>query len=107
MGPDFRQDDGASPRSGSSVRLVNKQIPRLAVEIGTDRVERLESDALHPAERVRFQWFYYGRLPSRETLHFEEYRRVDGHLTFLTDYPTGPSPALQECSLAVQLHSVP
>lgn len=62
---------------------------------------------VHEAECVRFQWFYYGRLPSRETLHFEEYRRVDGHLTYLTDYPVGRSPALQETSPAVQLHSVP
>ena len=59
------------------------------------------------AELVRFQWFYYGRLPSRGTLQFQEYRRVDGRLAFNTDFPTGRSPELQETSPAVQLHSVP
>ncbi len=59
------------------------------------------------AERVRFQWFDYGRLPGRETLHFEEYRWVDGSLTFATDFQSGRGAALDRTSPAVQLHSIP
>ena len=58
------------------------------------------------AERIRFQWFYYGRLPSRETLQFEEYRWADGSLTFASDFQPGRSPELNANSPAVQLHSI-
>ena len=31
---------------------------------------------IRDADVVRWQWFYYGRMPSPETLQFIEYRRV-------------------------------
>ena len=58
------------------------------------------------AERVRFQWFYYGRLPSREALQFEEYGWTDGSLTFATDFQPGRRPELDRTSPAIQLHSM-
>ena len=59
------------------------------------------------AERVRFQWFYYGQLPSREALHFNEYRWSEGHVTFATDFQPERLPELDASSPAVRLHSFP
>jgi hypothetical protein len=57
------------------------------------------------ADRVRLQWFYYGRLPSRETLQFEEYRWAEGLVEFTTDFQPGRRPELDQNAPAVQLHS--
>ena len=61
---------------------------------------------IREAARVRFQWFYYGRLPSHETLMFREYRWVDDHLTFATDFQPGSPPELNRNAPAVQLHTL-
>jgi len=59
------------------------------------------------ATRVRFQWFPYGRLPSRDSLRFEEYRRVAGRVEFTTDFMSDlRKPSLQIAEPAVQLHSL-
>lgn len=58
------------------------------------------------AERVCFQWFHYGRLPGRETLHFEAYRLTEGRVTFETDFQPFRSPELHANAPAVQLHSI-
>jgi hypothetical protein len=57
------------------------------------------------ASRVRWQWFYYGRLPSPDTLQFEEYRWSKGALSFTTDFQPGRQPDLDASAPAVQLHS--
>ncbi len=56
------------------------------------------------ASRVRFQWFYFGRLPDRETLQFEEYRWTETNLSFDTDAQPGRRPQLARDAPAVQLH---
>jgi hypothetical protein len=62
---------------------------------------------IQSAECVRFQWFYYGRLPSRETLQFDEYRWVSGQLRFSTNFmPDKRRATLDPHEAAVQLHSV-
>lgn len=58
------------------------------------------------ADRVRFQWFYYGRLPSRETLQFNEYRWSENGLTFATDFQPEHRPDLDLRLPAVQLHTL-
>lgn len=58
------------------------------------------------ADRIRFQWFYYGRLPSRETLQFEEYRLYEDRLTFATDFQPDRKRELTRTLPAVQLHSL-
>jgi hypothetical protein len=58
------------------------------------------------AERVRFQWFYYGRLPSRESLQLDEYRWNGGDLTFTTDFQPGRRAELNRQSPAVELHAL-
>lgn len=59
------------------------------------------------AERIRFQWFYYGQLPSRETLKVEEYHWANGRPTFTTDFDVGGTPELNPNAPAVQLHTFP
>jgi hypothetical protein len=56
------------------------------------------------ASRVRWQWFYYGRLPGADTLEFEEYRSLDGVLSFTTDFQPGRQVELDAKAPAVQLH---
>jgi hypothetical protein len=58
------------------------------------------------AERVRFQWFQYGRLPGPESLHFDEYRWVEGSLSFATDFQRARCANLDQNSPAVQLHAL-
>jgi hypothetical protein len=58
------------------------------------------------AERVRFNWFYYGRLPSREMLQFDEYRWESDGIAFITDFQVGRQPELDRNLPAVQLHAL-
>lgn len=58
------------------------------------------------AARVQFQWFYYGRAPSRETLHFQEYRRAENGLRFTTNWEIDDNPQLDASQPAVQLHTI-
>jgi hypothetical protein len=58
------------------------------------------------AERVRFQWYYYGKLPGPDSLQFEEYRHVKGKLTFATDFMSDERhPTLYPGQPAVELHT--
>jgi hypothetical protein len=56
------------------------------------------------AERVRFNWFYYGRVPGPETLKFVEYRWNSGDPTFTSDFQPTPVPKVDGRAPAVQLH---
>ena len=57
------------------------------------------------ADRVRFQWFYYGKLPSRESLRFNEYRRTDAGIAFATNFQPARRPLLDPNKPAVQVHA--
>jgi hypothetical protein len=69
----------------------------------------LDGDCLliHEADRVRFQWFSYGRLPSREALQLDEYGWADGRLTFATNFLPHQFAELDPSRPAVQLHPWP
>jgi len=47
------------------------------------------------ADRVRWEWFHYGRPQSPDNLHFREYRRTPQGVALTTDYlhpaDSGPS----------------
>ena len=59
------------------------------------------------AQAVRFQWFYYGELPSPKSLRFLEYRRNDsGELNCSSDTKFGGT-ELDPAKPAVQLHASP
>lgn len=58
------------------------------------------------AERIRFQWFYYGRLPSRETLRYDEYHWNNGRPTFTSDFEQGRAPELDPAAPAVEVQSL-
>jgi hypothetical protein len=59
------------------------------------------------AERVRFQWFYYGNVPSADTLKFVEYQWIDGEPIFRSDFEPLRIPDLSWELPAVQLHLTP
>lgn len=58
------------------------------------------------ADRVRFQWFHYGRIPVRETLRFLEYRKTGDDIGFTTDFEPAPGVEPSLNSPAVQLHTI-
>jgi len=60
---------------------------------------------IEDADVVRFQWFYYGRTPSPDTLQFVEYRRVGDSIGFSTDFMPGEgSRSVDSSKPAVELH---
>lgn len=56
------------------------------------------------ADRVRFQWFYYGRLPTVETLNHREYLKLGTEICFTAHDKTRYKPDLDCNSAAVELH---
>ena len=60
---------------------------------------------IQEAGRVRWQWFYYGRLPSQENLRFQEYRLTEGGVDYSSDFQPQQYPRLDRNAPAVQLHA--
>lgn len=98
-------------------RILHAHSIGAAVIIQFDRGETLVIDTpgdwslekgllvVRRAKHLRFLWFDYGRLPSPETLHFEEYRRADDELSFATDLASRRLAKLSDNSAAVELHA--
>ena len=60
---------------------------------------------IRDAISVRFQWFYYGRLPGPDSLRFIEYRRVGGAIEVSADFIPGQiAPTVNPSKPAVELH---
>ena len=104
------------PHDGNH-RIVGSDLLDDTIVIYFDGAESLTIDAprewsldggklvVRKAMRVRFQWFYYGRLPSRETLRFDEYHWTDTGVSFASDFRIGRRPELDRTLPAVELHA--
>jgi hypothetical protein len=81
-----------------------------AESLAIDRPEGWSLDSgqllVREADRIRFQWFYYGRIPARETLRFLEYRRTGDDIGFTTDFEPAPGVEPSLKAPAVQLHTI-
>jgi hypothetical protein len=56
------------------------------------------------ADILRFQWFYYGKLPSADSLQFIEYRRVGDKIESSSDFEPKGFRSVDRSKPAVQLH---
>ena len=60
---------------------------------------------IREADRVRFQWFYYGQTPGPDSLRFCEYQWVDGEPSFTTDFQPATPHQFDVSAPAVELHA--
>lgn len=58
------------------------------------------------ASSVRFNWFYYGRVPSAESLRFMEYNRLGDSIKYVSNSELHV-PTLDASQPAVQMHTSP